>query len=226
MIHKRTALPQTEGLFIGAFERLHPEYRNIQLELVRIDTFSSSVPRDPHRYRLVATTNLFGDILSDQTSGLAGGVAVAPSLIAGSEHAMAQGARDRARYREKGNRQLLGVDPVDVAIAELVLPEDQDRGLSRDRAAARSLRNAIPSGVATPDLGGDASTDAFATAVSQPSKRHKGAWRYQGALCGRVHRPNRSRIMLRPSATASSSVSAMRAAAASVGRFGRRCCAR
>jgi hypothetical protein len=47
VIHKRTALPQTEGLFIGAFERLHPEYRNIQLELVRIDTFSAALPRDP-----------------------------------------------------------------------------------------------------------------------------------------------------------------------------------
>jgi hypothetical protein len=47
VIHKRTALPQTEGLFIGAFEKLHPEYPNIELELVRIDTFSSSFPRDP-----------------------------------------------------------------------------------------------------------------------------------------------------------------------------------
>jgi len=79
VVHKRTALPQTEGLFIGAFERLHPEYPNIALELVRIDTFSSAFPRDPHRYRLVATTNLFGDILSDQASGLAGGVGIAPS---------------------------------------------------------------------------------------------------------------------------------------------------
>jgi len=40
VVHKRTALPQTEGIFIGAFERLHPEFPNIQLELVRIDTFS------------------------------------------------------------------------------------------------------------------------------------------------------------------------------------------
>src|SRR5215468_5046001 len=50
VIHKRTALPQTEGLFIGAFERLRSEYPNIALELVRIDTFSSSFPRDPHRH--------------------------------------------------------------------------------------------------------------------------------------------------------------------------------
>jgi 3-isopropylmalate dehydrogenase len=47
VIHKRTALPQTEGIFIGAFERLHPEFPNIQLELVRIDTFSSSFPAIP-----------------------------------------------------------------------------------------------------------------------------------------------------------------------------------
>jgi hypothetical protein len=96
VIHKRTALPQTEGLFIGAFEKLRPEYPNIELELVRIDTFSSSFPRDPHRYRLVATTNLFGDILSDQASGLTGGVGVAPSLNAGGEHAMAQAVHGTA----------------------------------------------------------------------------------------------------------------------------------
>jgi isocitrate/isopropylmalate dehydrogenase len=76
-------LPQTEGIFIGAFERLHPAYPNIRLELVRIDAFCSSFPRDPHRYRLVAATNLFGDILSDQASGLAGGVGVAAGLDRG-----------------------------------------------------------------------------------------------------------------------------------------------
>src|SRR5205814_5348239 len=96
VIHKRTALPQTDGLFIGAFERLRPEYPNIELELVRIDTFSSAFPRDPHHYRLVATTNLFGDILSDQASGLAGGVGLAPSLNAGSDHAMAQAVHGTA----------------------------------------------------------------------------------------------------------------------------------
>src|SRR5690606_30832493 len=83
VVHKRTALPQTDGIFIGAFERLQKAFRGIAVELVRIDTFSSSFPLEPHRYRLVATSNLFGDILSDQASGLAGGVGLAPSLNAG-----------------------------------------------------------------------------------------------------------------------------------------------
>src|SRR5262249_41838880 len=88
--HKRTAMPQTEGLFIGAFEKLQPQFPSVTLELLRIDTFSSTFPRHHADFKLVATTNLFGDILSDQASGLAGGVGVAPSLNAGLEHAMAQ----------------------------------------------------------------------------------------------------------------------------------------
>ncbi len=94
--HKRTALPQTEGLFIGAFEKLSCGYPTITLNLLRVDTFSSSFPRRHKEFRLVATTNLFGDILSDQASGLAGGVGLAPSLNAGSDHAMAQAVHGTA----------------------------------------------------------------------------------------------------------------------------------
>jgi hypothetical protein len=141
VVHKRTALPQTEGLFIGAFERLHPEYPNIQLELVRIDTFSSAFRRHPHRYRLDATTNLFWRH------------PIRPGLRARrrcrhrpvtecrprARHG-AGGARHRTRHRRKGDRQPLGIDPVDGATADLVLPADPDRGLSRDRPPARSRR--------------------------------------------------------------------------------------
>ena len=62
--HKRTALPQTEALFIGAFEKLSSEYPTIMLNLLRVDTFSSSFPRRHKEFRFVAITNLFGDILS------------------------------------------------------------------------------------------------------------------------------------------------------------------
>lgn len=167
VIHKRTALPQTEGLFIGAFERLHPEYRNIQLELVRIDTFSSSFPRDPHRYRLVATTNLFGDILSDQASRLAGGVGVAPSLNAGSEHAMAQAVHGTAP--DIAGRGIANPSALILSTALLLNWFYQKTRIEACRETARLLdlgvRNAIASGASTPDLGGNASTEAFATAV-------------------------------------------------------------
>src|SRR5207245_1788300 len=72
------------------------DYPTIALNPLRVDTFSSSFPRRHKEFRLVATTNLFGDILSDQASGLAGGVGLAPSLNAGSDYAMAQAVHGTA----------------------------------------------------------------------------------------------------------------------------------
>lgn len=167
VIHKRTALPQTEGLFIGAFEALRSRFPRVSLELVRIDTFSSSFPREPERYRLVATTNLFGDILSDQASGLAGGVGLAPSLNAGVDHAMAQAVHGTApdiAGKGKSNPSAL------ILSTALLMRWLYQRGKGRAcRDAAtlmeRGVRQAIASGTVTPDLGGDASTRVFANAV-------------------------------------------------------------
>jgi 3-isopropylmalate dehydrogenase len=167
LVHKRTALPQTEGLFIGAFERLRRKHRKIKLELVRIDTFSSSFPRNPERFRLVATTNLFGDILSDQASGLAGGVGLAPSLNAGNDHAMAQAVHGTAPdIAGKGK-----ANPAALILSTALLLrwfyQRNRNGACRDAATLmeQGVRAAIASGTVTPDLGGDASTSAFASAV-------------------------------------------------------------
>jgi len=167
IVHKRTVLPQTDALFIGAFERLKSRYRNISLELVRIDTFSSSFPRDHQRYRLVATTNLFGDILSDQASGLAGGVGLAPSLNAGLDHAMAQAVHGTApdiAGKGRANPSAL------ILSTALLLRWFYQRSKSRAcRDAAELMENAVKSvvvsGTTTPDLGGKETTSSFAKAV-------------------------------------------------------------
>lgn len=167
IVHKRTALPQTDGLFVGAFERLKRQYRDVAIELVRIDTFSSSFPREPQRYRLVATTNLFGDILSDQACGLAGGVGLAPSLNAGVDHAMAQAVHGTApdiAGRGVANPSAL------ILSAALLMRWFYQRTKSRacrDAAALmeNGVKNAIVSGATTPDLGGSATTASFAGAV-------------------------------------------------------------
>ncbi len=167
LVHKRTALPQTEALFIGAFERLQRKHRKIKLELVRIDTFSSSFPRNPARYRLVATTNLFGDILSDQASGLAGGVGLAPSLNAGSEHAMAQAVHGTAPDIAGKGRANPSALILSTALLMRWLYQRGKGHACRDAATLleHGVRSAIAAGNVTPDLGGDASTDAFARAV-------------------------------------------------------------
>jgi 3-isopropylmalate dehydrogenase len=167
IVHKRTALPQTDGLFIGAFEKMRSRYRGIELELVRIDTFSSTFPREPHRYRLVATTNLFGDILSDQASGLAGGVGLAPSLNAGLAHAMAQAVHGTAP--DIAGRRKANPSALILSTAMLLRWFYQRSGSRACREAAdlieRAVKKAILSGATTPDLGGSLSTGGFTKAV-------------------------------------------------------------
>jgi 3-isopropylmalate dehydrogenase len=165
--HKRTALPQTEGLFIGAFEKLSSEYPTITLNPLRVDTFSSSFPRRHKEFRLVATTNLFGDILSDQASGLAGGVGLAPSLNAGSDHAMAQAVHGTAP--DIAGRGLANPAALILSTAQLLNWLYQRTRGPECRSTAQLLQHgvavAISAGTHTVDLGGSAGTSAFAGAV-------------------------------------------------------------
>jgi 3-isopropylmalate dehydrogenase len=165
--HKRTALPQTEALFIGAFEKLSSEYPTITLNPLRVDTFSSSFPRRYKEFRLVATTNLFGDILSDQASGLAGGVGLAPSLNAGSDHAMAQAVHGTAP--DIAGKGVANPAALILSTAQLLDWLYQRTREPECRATAQLLQHgvagAIGSGTHTTDLGGNASTSAFAKVV-------------------------------------------------------------
>ena len=130
-----------EALFIGAFEKLSSEYPTITLNPLRVDTFSSSFPRRHKEFRLVATTNLFGDILSDQASGLAGGVGLAPSLNAGGDHAMAQAVHGTAPdIAGRGLANPAALIPVDRTVTELAVSADACAGMPLDCAAPPARR--------------------------------------------------------------------------------------
>jgi 3-isopropylmalate dehydrogenase len=109
----------------------------------------------------------FGDILSDQASGLAGGVGIAPSLNAGGEHAMAQAVHGTAP--DIAGKGIANPAALILSTALLLNWFYQRTRIAACRATARLLdrgvRDAIAGGAATPDLGGHASTDAFATAA-------------------------------------------------------------
>ena len=156
-----------EALFIGAFEKLSSEYPTITLNPLRVDTFSSSFPRRHKEFRLVATTNLFGDILSDQASGLAGGVGLAPSLNAGGDHAMAQAVHGTAP--DIAGRGLANPAALILSTAQLLNWLYQRAREPACRSTAQLLQHgvagAIGGGTHTVDLGGSAGTSGFAKAV-------------------------------------------------------------
>jgi 3-isopropylmalate dehydrogenase len=146
---------------------LKGEFPKVKVELVRVDTFSSSLPRDYRKYRLVATTNLFGDIASDQASGLAGGVAVAPSLNAGTDQAMAQAVHGTAP--DIAGQNVANPTALALSTAMLLRWFDQKTPDQRCRDTAsfieRGIHGAMEAGMLTRDLGGRTSTSDFTRSV-------------------------------------------------------------
>ncbi len=96
VVHKSNVLIEGDGLFtdVARLEsRNHPE---ICLEESLVDTMALKLIQQPERYDVILTTNLFGDILSDEAAALVGGLGLAPSLNAGDDFAMAQSVHGSA----------------------------------------------------------------------------------------------------------------------------------
>src|SRR5690349_15062053 len=85
---KSNILKLTEGLLQHTFEEIAPEYPQIVSKHILIDNCAHQLAMRPEQFDVIVTTNMNGDILSDLTSGLTGGLGFAPSANIGSEVAI------------------------------------------------------------------------------------------------------------------------------------------
>jgi 3-isopropylmalate dehydrogenase len=82
-VHKDTVFKLGCGMFVEECQKLAPEYPDVRVDDVIVDTFAMRLVRDPQTFDVVVTTNMFGDILSDEAAGLVGGLGMAPGLCIG-----------------------------------------------------------------------------------------------------------------------------------------------
>lgn len=82
-IHKDTVFKLGCGMFVEECKKLAAEYPDVKVDDVIVDTFAMRLVRDPQTFDVVVTTNMFGDILSDEAAGLVGGLGMAPGLCIG-----------------------------------------------------------------------------------------------------------------------------------------------
>jgi 3-isopropylmalate dehydrogenase len=165
-VHKANVLRLSEALFLQEVRKVAAEYPDVALDEVLVDAMAALLIRDPSRFDVVLTTNMFGDILSDEASELAGSLGLAGSLNAGSQYAVAQaqhGSAPDIAGKDKAN-------PVSLMLsAAMLLGWLGDRHERADLAeAARAIEIVIDDMLADPlhrtaDLGGPLGTGAFAS---------------------------------------------------------------
>jgi isocitrate dehydrogenase (NAD+) len=88
LVHKANILKITDGLVLKIFKEVAAGYPEIETNDRIIDNMCMQLVQRPCEYDEIVTTNMFGDILSDLTSGLVGGLGVAPGANIGPDMAM------------------------------------------------------------------------------------------------------------------------------------------
>ncbi len=162
LVHKANILKYSQGLFLDVGRMVATEYAGrIEFEERIIDAMAMHLVIRPEQFDVVVTTNLFGDILSDEISGLVGGLGLAPGANIGESAAIFEAVHGTAP-------DIAGKDianPGALILAGCMMLEhigDMKRA-GRVRAAFEST---IREGRAlTRDLGGTAGTDEFTDAV-------------------------------------------------------------
>ncbi|WP_282608315.1 isocitrate/isopropylmalate dehydrogenase family protein [Pelagibius sp. Alg239-R121] len=165
-IHKANVMRVSDGLFLREVRRVAENYPEIAYEEILVDAAAALLVRDPSRFDVIVTTNMFGDILSDLASELSGGLGLAASLNAGPTHAAAQAQHGSAP-------DLAGKDsanPVSLIGSAAMLLDHL--GFND---AASAIETACEAALADPasrtaDLGGALGTSAFAKLIADRIK--------------------------------------------------------
>ena len=97
VVHKNTVFKLGCGMFVEECLKAAQDFPDVKVNEVIVDTMAMRLVRDPQNFDVVVTTNMFGDILTDEAAGLVGGLGMAPGLCIGDgDFAMAQATHGSA----------------------------------------------------------------------------------------------------------------------------------
>jgi 3-isopropylmalate dehydrogenase len=163
LIDKANVLPSM-AFFRERFYEVSKEFPHVEANHVYVDACALYLLRKPEQFDVLVTENLFGDILSDLTAGLIGGMGMAPSGDIGDEHALFQPAHGSAPdIAGKGIANPIATILSLAMLLEWLQGEDLQTCAARIRSAVERVMSNADN--ATPDLGGDRTTEQLTEAV-------------------------------------------------------------
>ena len=162
-VHKANILKLGDGLFLDSVRKVADEFSGITYEERIVDATSMQLVQNPSQFDVLLLPNLYGDIVSDLCAGLVGGLGLAPSANIGSREAVFEAVHGSAP--DIAGKQL--ANPIALLLSAVLMLRHLGESETADRVTA-SLQQVLENGrIRTQDLGGTATTTAFATAVAE-----------------------------------------------------------
>ncbi len=160
-VHKANILKLSDGMFLSIFQETAKRYPSIIAEDKIIDALCMRLVMDPSEFDVLVMPNLYGDIVSDLTSGLIGGLGLLPSANLGKDHAMFEAVHGTAP--DIAGKHI--ANPTALLWSACMMLEY----LGQSDCAGK-IRNAVDAVLAegtaiTPDLKGNATTEQYRDAI-------------------------------------------------------------
>ncbi len=161
-VHKANVLKKTDGIFREEFYKVAENYPGIEAEDFYVDAMAMYLIRKPQEFETIVTTNMFGDILSDEAAALVGGLGVAPSANIGEKNAIFEpvhGSAPRIAGKNIANPTAM------ILSTTLMLKHLQKR--KEAEKIEKALKKTLKKGKTTPDLGGKHTTTQMAKTIKK-----------------------------------------------------------
>ena len=160
-VHKANVLKKTDGIFKEIFYKVAQDYPDMELDDRYVDATAMFLITKPQMFDVIVTTNLFGDILSDEGAGLVGGLGLIPSANIGEKQGLFEPVHGSApRHAGKGTANPSAMVLSAVMMLDYLEEHEEARKLEN------ALINVLSEGkVVTRDLNGESSTMDMAREV-------------------------------------------------------------
>ena len=153
-VHKANVLKKTDGLFKEIFYEVAKNYPEIATEDFYVDATAMYLITQPQNFEVIVTTNLFGDILSDEGAGLVGGLGLIPSANIGEDAALFEPVHGSAPDIAGQNK----ANPIAMMLSAIMMLRYLGENEAADTFDNAILNVLSDADKLTSDLGGSATT--------------------------------------------------------------------
>jgi 3-isopropylmalate dehydrogenase len=167
-VHKSNVMRITDGLFAKACTDVSKDYPEITFEEMYVDACAMNLIRQPQKFDVVVTTNLFGDILSDESSQVVGGLGMAPAANIGDNFALFEpvhGAAFDIAGKNIANPSSFLLS-IKMMFDWLGSKHNDSKCIEVGQKLESTIFDLVKSGIKTKDIGGDSSTLEFTKQIT------------------------------------------------------------
>ena len=162
VVTKANIMKLSDGLFLDSYRKVAEDYRDIQKKEILVDNLCMQLVQNPEKFDVLVLPNLYGDIVSDLTAGLIGGLGVAQGANIGLDYAVFEpvhGSAPDIKGQNKANPTALLLSAIEMLkyIGEYKYAERIEK----------ALFDTLREGISTSDLGGTYSTTEFTGKIIQ-----------------------------------------------------------